>query len=58
MVVCPAVNAGHGPTTRAERSRLRDRLRRTGTVLLYALMLAAILALWNNDAPEFIYVAF
>jgi len=28
------------------------------TVLLYALMLLAIAALWNNDAPHFIYVAF
>jgi hypothetical protein len=27
-------------------------------VLLYALMLLAIVALWNNDAPQFIYVAF
>jgi len=27
-------------------------------VLLYAAMLAAIVALWNNDAPSFIYVAF
>ena len=26
--------------------------------LVYALMLVAILALWNNDAPPFIYVAF
>jgi len=29
-----------------------------GTVLLYALMLLAVLALWNTDAPQFIYVAF
>lgn len=28
------------------------------TVLLYALMLVAVVALWNNDAPQFIYVAF
>lgn len=28
------------------------------TVVLYAAMLIAILALWNNDAPQFIYVAF
>jgi hypothetical protein len=27
-------------------------------VALYALMLAAVVALWNNDAPQFIYVAF
>jgi hypothetical protein len=33
-------------------------LRTGGTVLLYAAMLAAIVALWNNDAPTFIYVAF
>lgn len=28
------------------------------TVVVYALMLGAVLALWNNDAPQFIYVAF
>jgi hypothetical protein len=28
------------------------------SILLHLLMLAAILALWNNDAPRFIYVAF
>jgi hypothetical protein len=28
------------------------------SVVLYAVMLALILALWNNDAPQFIYVAF
>lgn len=33
-------------------------LRTTATVVLYALMLATVLALWNNDAPQFIYVAF
>ena len=33
-------------------------LKTGGTVLLYAAMLAAIFALWNNDAPSFIYVAF
>ena len=26
--------------------------------LWYALLLSAVLALWNNDAPHFIYVAF
>lgn len=30
----------------------------TATVVLYALMLLAVLALWNNEAPQFIYVAF
>jgi hypothetical protein len=29
-----------------------------GTVLLYVLMVLAIVALWNNNAPQFIYVAF
>ncbi len=29
-----------------------------GSILLHLLMLAAALALWNNDAPDFIYVAF
>jgi hypothetical protein len=33
-------------------------LRTLATVVLYALMLIAVLALWNHDAPEFIYVAF
>ncbi len=28
------------------------------TVIVYALMLGAVLSLWNNDAPSFIYVAF
>jgi hypothetical protein len=28
------------------------------SILLHLLMLAAVLALWNNDAPQFIYVAF
>jgi len=34
------------------------RLKSLATVALYLLMLLAILALWNNDAPQFIYVAF
>jgi len=33
-------------------------LKSVATVALYAAMLIAILALWNNDAPQFIYVAF
>ena len=33
-------------------------LRTVATVVLYALMLAAVIALWNNEAPQFIYVAF
>jgi hypothetical protein len=33
-------------------------LKSLATIVLYALMLLAIAALWNNDAPEFIYVAF
>lgn len=45
-----------------ERLRLRSPVFRVAekvaTVLLYAAMLIAILALWNNDAPQFIYVAF
>ena len=28
------------------------------TVILYALMLGTVLALWNTNAPQFIYVAF
>lgn len=38
--------------------RMLSILRRAGTVLLYLLMLACVLALWNTDAPQFIYVAF
>ena len=34
------------------------RLKSAATVVLYGLMLLAVLALWNNNAPEFIYVAF
>jgi hypothetical protein len=33
-------------------------LKTTATVILYALMLVAVLALWNNNPPQFIYVAF
>ena len=32
--------------------------RRIGTVALYLVLLAAVIAMWNNDAPPFIYVAF
>jgi hypothetical protein len=28
------------------------------TLVIHALMLGAVLSLWNNDAPNFIYVAF
>jgi len=34
------------------------RLKQAFTIFVYALMLAAILALWREDAPQFIYVAF
>jgi hypothetical protein len=34
------------------------RLKTVATVVMYAFMLLAVLALWNNNAPEFIYVAF
>ena len=33
-------------------------LRTAATVILYLLMLASVLAMWSNDAPRFIYVAF
>jgi hypothetical protein len=36
----------------------RRALKRVAIVLVYAAMLAAVVALWNNDAPQFIYVAF
>jgi hypothetical protein len=38
--------------------RVVSALKTVATVFLYALMLVAIVALWNNDAPQFIYVAF
>jgi hypothetical protein len=37
---------------------VRTRIRQAATLLMYAAMLLAVLALWNNDAPKFIYVAF
>lgn len=33
-------------------------LKTAAEIVLYALMLVAILSLWNNKAPNFIYVAF
>ena len=33
-------------------------LKTAATVVVYLLMLLAVLALWNNEAPQFIYVAF
>lgn len=33
-------------------------VKHASTALLYTLMLLAIAALWSNDAPQFIYVAF
>jgi hypothetical protein len=45
------------PTETAGRFAWRL-LRTTATVVLYGLMLLAVLALWNNNAPQFIYVAF
>jgi hypothetical protein len=37
---------------------VRTRARQVATLTMYAAMLLAVLALWNNDAPSFIYVAF
>lgn len=34
------------------------RLRTAAAVVAHLLMLAAVLWLWNSDAPQFIYVAF
>lgn len=34
------------------------RLTIAGRFLLYAAMLLAVIALWDGDAPQFIYVAF
>jgi len=28
------------------------------TIVVYGIMLLAVIALWKNDAPQFIYVAF
>jgi len=36
----------------------RTVLRIAVAIVIDALMLLAVLALWNNDAPPFIYVAF
>jgi hypothetical protein len=33
-------------------------MKRAFTIVVYSLMVAAILALWRDDAPQFIYVAF
>ena len=33
-------------------------MKRLANVLLHLLMLLAVLALWNSDAPRFIYIAF
>jgi len=33
-------------------------LRTVATVIVYGMMLLAVVALWNNNAPQFIYVAF
>jgi hypothetical protein len=33
-------------------------LRTLADIILHLLMLLGILALWNNEAPQFIYVAF
>ncbi|MEO8601866.1 MAG: hypothetical protein ABI629_04750 [bacterium] len=33
-------------------------LRSGATIVLYAAMLLAVLAMWNPNAPQFIYVAF
>ncbi len=36
----------------------RSAWRTTAIVIAHMLMLAAVLLLWNTDAPQFIYVAF
>jgi hypothetical protein len=33
-------------------------LKTAASIILHLLMFLAVLALWNNDAPQFIYVAF
>lgn len=33
-------------------------LKIVASAVLHALMFIAVLALWNNNAPQFIYVAF
>ena len=40
------------------RARVWSVLRGAGTIVLYALMLLAVLAMWKTNAPPFIYVAF
>jgi hypothetical protein len=43
---------------RADGAVWLRRLKSVATVVLYGLMLLAVLAMWNNNAPQFIYVAF
>jgi hypothetical protein len=47
------VTSDASPTANA-----RTVLRICGEVVLCALMLLAVLALWNTSGPQFIYVAF
>ena len=53
-----AIFQSYGPDDSVEDSFLFQVLKSIATVALYAAMLVAILSLWNNDAPQFIYVAF
>ena len=42
----------------AQGSRAWPIVRGVGTVVLYAFMVLAVLAMWKTNAPPFIYVAF
>lgn len=48
----------HRLLIRERKAAVRTRMRQAATLVMYAAMLLAVLALWNNDAPKFIYVAF
>ena len=46
------------PPTASRLGRAWALLRVAATTVLYALMLLAVLAMWDMHAPPFIYVAF
>jgi hypothetical protein len=55
----PDANAPyHRFPIRERKAAVRTRANQAATLVMYAAMLLAVLALWNNDAPSFIYVAF
>jgi hypothetical protein len=52
-------NVSDGQDTEKDgRSRALRILKHAAGALLTLVQLALVIALWNNDAPQFIYVAF